>query len=59
MSVLEVMMTILFVVPLAAACLVFMLCALWMQIKEEQRMEEEAKAAPVRRRARRAAYHAA
>lgn len=59
MSVLEVMLTILFVVPLAAACVAFVLCALWMQIKEEQRMEAQKAAAPVHRRARRAAAHAA
>lgn len=59
MSGLELMMTILFVVPMALACLAFVLGAVWMQVKEEQRREAQVKAAPVRRRARRAVYHAA
>jgi len=59
MSGLEIVMTFLFIVPIAAACVAFMLCAVWMQVKEEQRQEAQAQPAPMRRRARRAAYHAA
>lgn len=59
MSGIEMLMVLLFVVPLAAACAAFVLGALWMQVKEEQRREVQAQQAPVRRRARRAAYHAA
>jgi len=59
MSGIEMLMVLLFVVPMAAACAAFMLCALWMQVKEEQKREVQAQQVPVRRRARRAAYHAA
>ena len=59
MSGLEMMMTLLFIVPMAAACVAFVLCAVWIQVKEEQKREAQAQAAPVHRRARRAAYHAA
>lgn len=59
MSGLEVMITLLFVVPMAAACVAFLLCAVWMQVKEEQRREEQVQPASMHRRARRAAYHAA
>lgn len=58
MSGLELMMTILFVVPMALACLVFVLCVIWMQVKEEQRQQQLVHSAPMRRRARRAVYHA-
>ena len=58
MSGLELMMMILFIVPMALACMAFMLCAVWMQVKEEQRREAQVQPAPMRRRARRAAYHA-
>ena len=58
MSGLELMMTILFVVPMILACMAFVLGAVWMQVKEEQRREAQIQAAPMRRRARRAAYHA-
>ena len=53
------LMMLLFVVPMAAACAAFVLGALWMQVKEEQKQEAQIQQAPVHRRARRAAYHAA
>ena len=59
MSGLEIVMMLLFIVPMAAACVAFMRCAVWMQVKEEQRREAMAQSAPMRRRARRAAVHAA
>ena len=59
MSGMEMLMMLLFVVPMAAACVAFVLGALWMQIKEEQKREEQIQQPSVRRRARRAAYHAA
>jgi len=59
MNGLEMMMTLVFVVPIAAACVLFLLCAAWMQVKEEQRQEAQIQASLMRRRARRAAYHAA
>lgn len=59
MSGLEIAMMLLFIVPIALACVAFVLCAMWMQVKEEQRREMQMQSAPVRRRARRAAYHAA
>lgn len=59
MSGLEMAMVLLFVVPMAAACAAFMLGALWMQVKEEQKREAQAQQPSVRRRARRAAYHTA
>ena len=59
MSGIEMLMVLLFVVPMAAACAAFVLCALWMQVKEEQRREAQAQQTSVHRRARRAAYHAA
>ena len=59
MSGIEKMMVLLFVVPMAAACAAFVLCALWMQIKEEQKQEAQAQQVSAHRRARRAAYHAA
>ena len=59
MSGIEMLMVLLFVVPLAAACMAFILGALWMQVKEEQRREAQIQQPSVHRRARRAAYHAA
>ena len=59
MSGMEMLMMLLFVVPMAAACVAFVLGALWMQIKEEQKREAQIQKPSVRRRARRAAYHAA
>ena len=59
MSGIEMLMVLLFVVPLAVACVTFILGAMWLQVKEEQRREMKVQSAPVHRRARRAAYHAA
>ena len=59
MSELEMVMVLLFVVPMAAACAAFLLGALWMQVKEEQKREAQIQQPSVHRRARRAAYHAA
>ena len=59
MSGIEMLMVLLFVVPLAAACAAFMLGALWMQVKEEQKREAQVQNTSVHRRARRAAYHGA
>ena len=59
MSGIEMLMVLLFIVPMAAACAAFVLCALWMQVKEEQRREAQAQQTSVHRRARRAAVHAA
>lgn len=59
MSGIEMLMMLLFVVPMAAACAAFVLGALWMQVKEEQKQEAQTQQAPAHRRARRAAYHAA
>ena len=36
MSVLEWVMTLVFVVPLTIACAAFVLCAMWMQAQETQ-----------------------
>jgi len=36
MSVLEWVMTLVFVVPLVIACVTFVLCAMWMQAQEAQ-----------------------
>lgn len=41
MSVVEWVMVLLFGVPLAAACVVFMLCAMWMQMREDQRSAQK------------------
>ena len=59
MSGIEMLMMFLFVVPMAAACVAFVLVALWMQVKEEPKREAQAQQPSVHRRARRAAYHAA
>jgi len=59
MNGIEMLMVLLFVVPMAAACVAFVLCALWMQVKEEQKREAQVQQPSVHRRARRAAYHAA
>ena len=59
MTGIEWIVTLLFVVPLAVACVTFILGAMWLQVKEEQRREMKVQSAPVHRRARRAAYHAA
>ena len=59
MSGLEMAMVLLFVVPMAAACAAFLLGALWMQVKEEQKQEAQIQQPSAHRRARRAACHAA
>ena len=43
----------------AAACVAFVLLSAWMQVKEDQKRQAQAEVLPMRRRARRAAYHAA
>jgi len=58
MSGIEMLMMLLFVVPMAAACVAFVLGALWMQVKEEQKREAQVQQPSAPRRARRAAYHA-
>lgn len=41
MNVLEIVIAAVFIVPLAAACLFFVICASWMQMKEDQSSAEK------------------
>lgn len=41
MSVLEWVLTLVFVVPIVIGCAAFVLCALWMQSHEDQRAGEK------------------
>ncbi len=41
MAMIQVMLFLLFGVPLIVACLTFMLCAMWMQMREDQRCAQK------------------
>ena len=41
MSLLEVILFVVFIVPIIAGCLLFVLCAMWMQMQEDQQSSQK------------------